>query len=264
MLVAPTTPATLFATTSDNVYASRDGGDSWQVVQLPGTTFELGALRLAVSPADAKTVYAMQERQLLRSDDQGQSWRAVGGVLEEPLNAIAVDANQPNMIYAATCGGGVFALRQTADTMGGSGGDGCSVGSPQPFTARTVLAHVFVMALLLARRTTRNGRSAATVVAGLVPAGWRRGGMRCARRYRNTHAREHQWGAGDYVDVSSRVRETSGNLARQRVHDLQGGKAAEIAIDRPQGFHGVRQTESGDARVVDLRTGNTSSRDERP
>jgi photosystem II stability/assembly factor-like uncharacterized protein len=157
LLVAPTTPATLFATTSDNVYASRNGGDSWQVVQLPGTTFELGALRLAVSPANAKTVYAMQARQLLRSDDQGQSWRTVGGLLDEPLNAIAVDANMPETIYAATCGGGVFALHQTQQATAGSGGDGCSIGSPQQFTARTFLAHVFVIALLLARRTTRNG-----------------------------------------------------------------------------------------------------------
>src|SRR4029453_18204665 len=53
-------------------------------------------------------------------------------------------------------------------------------------------------------------------------------------------------------------------LAEQRIVGGQSGKAAEVAIDGPQGFHGVRNAESGNACVVDLGSDNAPGRDERP
>lgn len=151
LTVAPTTPATLFASTYEGLYVSRDGGDSWGVTMLPGAT---GSVRLVVSPANPTTVYAMTDGQLQRSDDGGDGWRPVGARLDLPVNAITVDANRPEVIYAATCLHGAFALTQTTQTGHGSG-SGCAVGPPARWSATTLLVNLLVVALLALRRTKR-------------------------------------------------------------------------------------------------------------
>lgn len=153
LTVAPTTPATLFASTFEGIYVSRDGGDSWAAVSVPGADTSQHALYpLAVSPARPSTVYTMADRQLLRSDDAGRSWQPVGNALEVFPYDIAVDPNHPGVMYASTCGGGAYAFRQATQ---GSGSGGCAVGPPAaPGPAGVV--DLLVLGLLAARSVGRH------------------------------------------------------------------------------------------------------------
>jgi len=62
------------------VHRSRDGGLTWADSGLP----ELGVFSLAVSAADGAVYAGTEPSRLFRSDDRGQSWRELEGLLELP------------------------------------------------------------------------------------------------------------------------------------------------------------------------------------
>ena len=99
---------------TDIVYRSADGGRTWR--QLAGV-FEDSYLRFAMAPSRSSTIYLIKaetfdsKRVLLRSDNAGRSWRVVGELPEEAykgfegVRGLAVDAADPETVYAATDGG---------------------------------------------------------------------------------------------------------------------------------------------------------------
>jgi hypothetical protein len=80
---------------------------------------------IAVDPVRARVVYVASNDQLLRSDDAGRTWTAVGEALSS-ITDLAVDPNDRNTVYASSCGSGVLALQQDV-AVGGGSSDGCAV-----------------------------------------------------------------------------------------------------------------------------------------
>ncbi len=148
LTVASGAPPTLFATTSEGIYASRDQAASWEKVDLPAAIVP-GLFHVAVSPSNPNTVYALANGQLFRSDDGGIDWTPVAAPLRR-VNDLAVDPNDARTVYAATCSDGGFELRQDTPS---SGGDGCAVAPPGSGPA------VHVLAMMLLAMTVRRSRS---------------------------------------------------------------------------------------------------------
>jgi HEAT repeat protein len=96
----------VFARSSDAIWASEDGGNSWsQAARLPSRP-----LALAVSHTAPGTLFAGTESGgLLRSNDRGASWQAVGSV-DLLLNGagalavtdVAINPEDEQVMYAAT------------------------------------------------------------------------------------------------------------------------------------------------------------------
>lgn len=61
----------------------------------------------AVSPADAKVMYAATRDGLFKSADAGETWEPVGKGLKN-LAAVAVNPKRPNEVYASSAEGVVF------------------------------------------------------------------------------------------------------------------------------------------------------------
>jgi hypothetical protein len=77
----PREPDTVFAGLREGgVRRTADGGRSWDDCALP----EPGVFSLAVSAADGAVFAGTEPSRLFRSDDRGQSWRALDGLLELP------------------------------------------------------------------------------------------------------------------------------------------------------------------------------------
>ncbi len=93
----------------DGVYRSTDGGKSWTNMGLKETR-EIG--RIAVDPTNPDVVYVAaighlwgpnEERGLYRTKDGGQTWEKVLYVDENTgVVDVAVDPEQPNVLYAAS------------------------------------------------------------------------------------------------------------------------------------------------------------------
>lgn len=85
--------------------ASNSASGSWEVeLLLAGTTVSC----LATDPFDSQRVYAgTRERGVLRSDDRGKSWRAMG-MAGAFVKAIAASPTQRDTLYAGTKPAGLF------------------------------------------------------------------------------------------------------------------------------------------------------------
>jgi photosystem II stability/assembly factor-like uncharacterized protein len=81
LAVDPHDPDTVYAGLRERgVRRTQDGGRSWSDCALP----EPGVFSLAVSAADAAVYAGTEPSRLFRSDDQGESWRELEGLLELP------------------------------------------------------------------------------------------------------------------------------------------------------------------------------------
>jgi photosystem II stability/assembly factor-like uncharacterized protein len=81
LAVDPADPDTVYAGLREGgVRKTTDGGRSWIDCALP----DPGVFSLAVSPADGAVYAGTEPSRLFRSDDRGESWRALDALLELP------------------------------------------------------------------------------------------------------------------------------------------------------------------------------------
>ena len=73
---------------------------------LPATT---GARVVLIDSKQPKRVYAAGDAGLYRSDDAGETWQAAAqGLPTGGIVTLALDPRQPQQLYAATPGGGLY------------------------------------------------------------------------------------------------------------------------------------------------------------
>jgi len=102
----------------DGVYASRDGGRSWELSL--GTEPHDGWVALAIDDVDGSRLYASDRGQLYGSQDGGASWRVV---LDHPCDVVAFGPGASQVAYCAFGGrvqetrdsGATWRLLQNAD-----------------------------------------------------------------------------------------------------------------------------------------------------
>lgn len=119
LVIDPTNPSTLFAGTDRGVFQSTDGGVKWSLVGLSKAYVNL----LAIDPLQPNVLYAGTAgfypeipgfRGLFKSTDSGASWLPINDGLGELLdagaavNALIIDPDHADILYAATSGYGVF------------------------------------------------------------------------------------------------------------------------------------------------------------
>jgi photosystem II stability/assembly factor-like uncharacterized protein len=120
LVVAPSTPATVYAgtgagvyrdygATSGGVFKSTDGGKNWAEASLGLPRADVNAL--AVDPVTPSTLYAGLTAgpagSLYKTTDSGQTWvLSATGLGLEKITSLAVDPARPAVIYA---GGGAYA-----------------------------------------------------------------------------------------------------------------------------------------------------------
>ena len=89
------------------IYASDDAGENWQESTTGATHARSDATRLVIDPSDSNHLFlATLGRGILVSADGGQSWReSNAGLGSLFVNTLAIDPNNPDLIYAGTDGG---------------------------------------------------------------------------------------------------------------------------------------------------------------
>jgi len=105
---------TVFAGTNHDLFRSKNGGQSWQLVAtVPGAMTRFGRsstfAAIAIDPLDPRTVYAgLGIGGVLKSTDGGDSWHRIAantGLTDPRIRTLAVDPHDPRIIYASTQGG---------------------------------------------------------------------------------------------------------------------------------------------------------------
>ena len=144
ILPAPSDPSTIYVTGSyfldrtSRVYRSTDNGETWEQRSSPSS----GGCDIfnnpAVAPSSATVLYlafgrinattARCERAVSRSGDGGATWVPVdAGLPDLWVPALAVDPRDPNLVYAATLGGGVWKSKDGGQSWSQAGLAGQSI-----------------------------------------------------------------------------------------------------------------------------------------
>ncbi|MBI3682906.1 MAG: hypothetical protein HY235_21240, partial [Acidobacteria bacterium] len=115
-VIDPLSPGTLFASNTEGVYKSDNGGVSWREA-VSGLT-DRRIISLAIDSRNPEKLYAgtgnSRPRNILDgsgmfySVNGGDSWSAVRGLPAAPVPAIAVSPLRPDVIYAALMNAGVY------------------------------------------------------------------------------------------------------------------------------------------------------------
>lgn len=102
--VDPTDPSTLLLGTHVGIYKSGDGGQSWTFFRLEGSDAMNFARPLG------QTVWTAGHDVLAKSSDGGQTWTDVrpSGLPSLDIHGFAVDPIDPNRLYAAVAGEGLY------------------------------------------------------------------------------------------------------------------------------------------------------------
>jgi photosystem II stability/assembly factor-like uncharacterized protein len=104
VIVSPTS-AHVYAAARSGLFASRDGGESWQGLNTP-PAYSMEWYVAALDPADDDHLLAANNWNsvIFSSHDRGQSWRPVGQPLGEMKSwrAIAFAPSNPAMVYAGS------------------------------------------------------------------------------------------------------------------------------------------------------------------
>ena len=105
LVIAPTTPSTLYAATGSGVFKSTDNASSWVATALTDT--DIGAL--AVDPVTPSTLYAASNTDVLKSTDGAANWNTISAVVSSTsIRALAIDPTTPSTLDAGTGVGWVF------------------------------------------------------------------------------------------------------------------------------------------------------------
>jgi photosystem II stability/assembly factor-like uncharacterized protein len=99
----------LVAISSAGVFASEDGGQSWEPSNtglrsefLPDPDAEIGHCvhKLAAHPSRPDVVFMQKHWDVMRSDDRGRTWREISGDLPSDFGfTIGVHAHEPDTVY---------------------------------------------------------------------------------------------------------------------------------------------------------------------
>lgn len=102
LVVDPNDPRTVYAGGIQGVIKSRDGGDTWTVLNQVTSGEALGyPYHLAVAAGDTDVVYASRFGALYRSDDGGATWRQESALPQGcGVYALAVDPRDPQRVYS--------------------------------------------------------------------------------------------------------------------------------------------------------------------
>lgn len=113
LLVSPTDPNTLLLGTHQGLYRSIDGGASWRFDVLSGRD----AMNLA--RPSAETMWAAGHLVLAKSVDAGSTWKDVepNGLPSLDVHGFAVDPRDPDTLYAAIAGKGLFRSTDGGDSF---------------------------------------------------------------------------------------------------------------------------------------------------
>src|SRR5919106_874312 len=121
LVVDPMHPKTVFAATLEaGVFKSSDGSRSWRALSIAPTASRVDAV--AIAATEPQTVYAGTGDGVFKSTDRGASWQAANAGLfgeetaeerdhrltEGYVYGLAVDESNPDIVYAATFGRGLF------------------------------------------------------------------------------------------------------------------------------------------------------------
>ncbi|NLG48685.1 MAG: hypothetical protein GX552_01075 [Chloroflexi bacterium] len=98
----PADPNRLYVGTDRGVYATRDGGITWQ--SLGEALHSQVVTSLLIDPANDQTLYAgLAAGGVYRSQDGGQNWSSLGrGLNQIPVLSLALDEEGPGTLYAGT------------------------------------------------------------------------------------------------------------------------------------------------------------------
>lgn len=135
--INPANPSEILATDKDGLIRSTDFGTTWNPLSLAPVDF------LAFDPFDSSTIYGLLGSQLVRTTNRGADWKTiVKGLATTSVSTVASDIGRPDRFYAAA-GPDVFL---TAD-----GGDSWSLlGSVPGVQTINALAFSSASGLLLA------------------------------------------------------------------------------------------------------------------
>ena len=106
LVIAPTNPQIIYALANSHVFKSTDGGGSWS--GLNNGLSKIYVYALAIDSTNANTIYGAgtqvgRDGVVIKSTNSGGSWSASYPVSPDgyvDMHALAVDPNNPNIIYA--------------------------------------------------------------------------------------------------------------------------------------------------------------------
>ena len=111
--VDPQQPQRVFASACSGIYRSENGGASWRkFLGIPGTQRRTHIIRR--DPARPEVIFAGTTVGLLRSLDNGVTWDRRNQL---PINSLAFDPHQPNILYLATESAGIWKSADGGETF---------------------------------------------------------------------------------------------------------------------------------------------------
>ena len=113
LLVAPGDPQSLLLGTHDGLHRSSDGGRTWTSYALPGQD------AMNLKRASSATIWAAGHFVFAKSEDGGETWTDVrpDTLPNLDLHGFAVDARDPDTLYAAAAGVGLYRSRDAGATF---------------------------------------------------------------------------------------------------------------------------------------------------
>jgi photosystem II stability/assembly factor-like uncharacterized protein len=107
LAMAPSDSNVLVAGALDGVYASKDGGDSWQRVSPPSPAEIRNIESVTIDPNNPNIIYAGTWHLAWKTKDGGMTWHRInqGMVDDSDVFSIIVDSTNPSLVYASACSG---------------------------------------------------------------------------------------------------------------------------------------------------------------
>ena len=105
MAIDRTSTATVYVGTRyGGVFKSTDGGANWASAGMPAEFISV----LVIDPATPTVIYVATSGGVFKSIDGGGSWNASNSGLPSSVHAVAIDPQNPSILYAGTWYDGIF------------------------------------------------------------------------------------------------------------------------------------------------------------